>query len=66
MVKISYRSVENAYRETIATIIGSFRLEGLEIEPEVIADMERINRGELTTDQAIKNAFDRVKRAEIQ
>lgn len=51
---------------TIATIVGSLRLEGLEVEPQVIADMERIDRGELTTEQAIKNAFDRVTREEIQ
>lgn len=53
-------------RETIATIVGSLRLEGLEVEPQVMADMERIDRGELTTEQAIKNALDRVTREEIQ
>jgi len=57
---------EKKQREIIENIIGSFRLEGLEIEPEVIADMERIDRGELTTEQAIKNALDRVKREEIR
>lgn len=49
---------------TIKTIIGSLRLEGLEIDPDVIADMKRIDRGELTTEQAIKNAFDRIKQKE--
>jgi len=57
---------EKKQREIIENIVGSLRLEGLELEPEVIADMERIDRGELTTEQAIKNAFDRVKREEIQ
>jgi len=50
--------------ETIATIVGSLRLEGLQVEPEVLADMQRIDRDELTTDQAIKNAFDRIKQQE--
>lgn len=51
-------------KDIIATISGSLRLEGLEIEPEVIADIERVDRGELTTEQAIKRAFDRIKRQE--
>jgi len=53
-------------QEIIATIVGSFRLEGLEIEPQVLADMERINQGELTTEQAIQNAFDRIEREKVQ
>jgi len=57
---------EKKQREIIATIVGSLRLEGLEVEPQVMADMERIDRGELTTEQAIKSAFDRVTREEIQ
>lgn len=57
-------STEKKQSEVIATIVGSFRLEGLEVEPEVIADVERIDRGELTTEQAIKKAFDRVMREE--
>jgi len=58
--------VEKTQQEIISTIIGSLRLEGLEVEPKVLADMESIDRGELTTEQAIKNAFDRVRREEIQ
>lgn len=57
---------EEKQRETIATIVGSLRLEGLEVEPQVMADMQCIDRGEMTTEQAIKNAFDRVTREEIQ
>lgn len=49
---------------TIKTIIGSLRLEGLEIDPKVIADMKRIDQGELTTEEAIKKAFDRIKQKE--
>lgn len=56
----------NAKHQTdvIATIVGSLRLEGLQVEPEVIADMKRIDRGELTTEQALKKAFDRIKQQE--
>lgn len=50
--------------EVIATIVGSLRLEGLQVEPEVVADMERIDRGELTTEQAIQYAFGRIKQQE--
>jgi len=57
---------EEKQREIIATSIGSLRLEGLEVGPQVMADMERIGRGELTTEQAIKNVLDRVKREEVQ
>jgi len=57
---------EKKQREIIADSIGSLRLEGLDVGPHVIADMERIGRGELTTEQAIKNVLGRVKREEIQ
>jgi ADP-ribose diphosphatase len=52
--------------ETIATIIGSLRLEGLQVEAAVVADMHRIDRGELTTEQAIQNAIGRVWDEEIR
>jgi len=50
--------------DTITTIVGSLRLEGLKVEPEVIADMKLINQGELTTEEALKIAFDRIKQQE--
>jgi len=52
--------------DTITTIVGSLRLEGLKVEPEVIADMKLINQGELTTEEALKRAFDRIKQQEQQ
>lgn len=56
----------NANRQTeiIATIVGSLRLEDLQVEPEVIADMKSIDSDKLTTEQAIQNAFDRIKQQE--
>ena len=41
----------------IQTIIGSFRLEGIELSEEVIAYMRRVARNEITTDQAIAEIF---------
>jgi len=50
----------------ITTIVGSHRLEGLELEPQVLADMRRVAKNEITTQQAIENAFSRIKCEEIQ
>jgi len=59
--------VEQSRQEaTIASIIGSHRLEGLELEPQVLDDMRRVMRNEITTEQAIQNAFSRIKSEEIQ
>jgi len=50
----------------IASIVGNHRLEGLELEPQVLDDMRRVMRNEITTEQAIQNAFSRIKSEEIQ
>ncbi|MGG4603714.1 antitoxin VbhA family protein [Paenalcaligenes sp. Me131] len=57
---------EKEQQKIINNIVGSFRLEGLEITEQTIADMHRVNQGELTTEQAIKNGLARIKREEIQ
>ena len=56
---------EKKQSENIAAVIGTLRLEGLELDPKVIADMESVERGEITTEQAIQKAFDRVIREKI-
>jgi len=50
----------------IASIVGNHRLEGLDLEPQVLGDMRRVMRNEITTEQAIQNAFSRIKSEEIQ
>lgn len=50
--------------ETIATVVGSIALEGITLDPLVIQDMQRIERGELTTEEALKNAFERVRQGQ--
>lgn len=57
---------EKEQHKIINNIVGSFRLEGLEITEQTIADMHRVNQGELTTEQAIQNGLARIKREEIQ
>lgn len=57
---------EKEQQKIINNIVGSFRLEGLEITEQTIADMHRVNQGELTTEQAIQNGLARIKREEIQ
>jgi len=50
----------------IASIVGNHRLEGLEVEPQVLVDIRRVMNREITPDQAIQNAFSRIKSEEIQ
>ncbi|MGI4793354.1 MAG: antitoxin VbhA family protein [Janthinobacterium lividum] len=40
-------------RQAMTYAIDSSRIEGLTVSPEVIAIMERQNRGEITTDEAL-------------
>jgi len=59
--------VEQSRQEAIiASIVGNHRLEGLELETQVLDDMRRVMRNEITTEQAIQNAFSRIKSEEIQ
>lgn len=53
-------------REALAVAIGSLRLEGIEPDAEALADMERVVSGKMTTDDAIKNILDRVRREQVQ
>jgi len=59
--------VEQSRQEAIiATVVGSHRLEGLEIESQVLNDMRRVMNKEITTEQAIQNVLARIKSEEIQ
>jgi len=59
--------IEPARQEDIiASIVGNHRLEGLEVEPQVLADIRRIMNREITAEQAIQNAFSRIKNEEAQ
>jgi len=59
--------VEQSRQEAIiASIVGNHRLEGLDVEPQVLADIRRIMNREITAEQAIQNAFFRIKSEEIQ
>ncbi|MDO5073166.1 MAG: antitoxin VbhA family protein [Neisseria animaloris] len=46
-------------RNTIENIIGSWRLEGLEVSHETIQDMQRATLGEISFDEAVKAAIQR-------
>jgi len=57
---------EIAQQRAIDNIVGSFRLEGLEIDEQALDDMKRVDRGEMSTDEAVKIALERVKNEEVQ
>lgn len=48
-------------QNTIENIIGSWRIEGLEISPETIRDMERATLGEISFDEAVQAAIQRAR-----
>ncbi|UNE53891.1 antitoxin VbhA family protein [Bartonella machadoae] len=45
--------------------LANQRLEGLEPDPQVVAQMERVIIGELETSDVIKDLMERVKRGEV-
>ncbi|WP_317992832.1 antitoxin VbhA family protein [Bartonella gliris] len=45
--------------------LASQRLEGLEPDPQVVAQMERVIIGELEISDVIKDYMERVKRGEV-
>jgi len=57
---------QNRQDAIIASIVGNHRLEGLEVEPQVLIDIRRVMNREITAEQAIQNAFSRIKSEEIQ
>jgi len=56
---------KNRQEAIIASILGTHRLEGLEVEPQVLVDIRRIMNREITAEQAIQNTFSRIKSEEI-
>jgi len=50
----------------IASVVGSHRLEGLELEAPVLKDMERLLSDEITIEQAIQNVLFRIKSEKVQ
>lgn len=57
-------------KDRIRNVIGSWRLEGLEPSPETIRDIELVELGKLTYDEAVelalKRAFERAAEAESE
>jgi len=50
----------------INEIIATHKLEGLEVEQCVLEDIRLVINNKLTTEQAIKKAFARIKNEQIQ
>lgn len=47
-------------KSSIMNTVGSWRLSGLEPSPEAVRDMELIDLGKLTCDEAVERAIKRV------
>lgn len=47
-------------KSSIMNTVGSWRLEGLEVSPETVRDMELMDLGRLTCDEAVKRVIQRV------
>nr|3ZCB_B Chain B, ANTITOXIN VBHA [Bartonella schoenbuchensis] len=52
-------------RRDARNALASQRLGGLEPDPQVVAQMERVVVGELETSDVIKDLMERIKREEI-
>lgn len=48
-------------RVAIRNIVGSWRIEGLEISKETIRDMELCSLGKITPDEAVQRVIERSK-----
>ncbi|MFC3337494.1 antitoxin VbhA family protein [Paracandidimonas soli] len=54
-------TISRKNQQRISNVVGSWRLEGLTVETQVLADSQRIVRGEMTIDAAVQNALARIK-----
>ena len=52
-----------SFKNDLITTIGSWRLEGLEPNPETVMDLQLVHLGQKTYDQVIAAAIERVKNA---
>lgn len=48
-------------KERIESIVGSWRLEGLTVDKQVLKESQRLVRGEISYDDAVRHALNRVK-----
>jgi hypothetical protein len=53
-------------QKAMENALANQRLEGLEPDPQTIADSERWTRGEITIEEMIAIYIDRVRRGEIR
>ena len=47
-------------KSSIMNTVGSWRLDGLEVSPETVRDMELMDLGRLTCDEAVDRVIQRV------
>lgn len=64
--ELTLELTEARARETLAIIIGSLRLEGLEPSAESLADMELVITRKITINDAIERILEKVSREQIR
>lgn len=52
--------------QAVANAVAQQTLEGLEVPPEIVLDMERAARGEIEIEEGIRNTFNRFKNVKVR
>ena len=60
MTTLTEQDIQRNMR-SVAHAIAQQELEGLTVTPETVADLHRVARGEIDTDEVIRNIYHRVQ-----
>jgi urease gamma subunit len=63
-MKYTKEEIEQGYRD-VESVVGSFRIEGIEPDARTVADLMAVARGEMTTDEVRAGVFARIKSGEL-
>lgn len=59
--------MENDHKlQAVANAVAQQTIEGLEVPPEIVLDMERAARGEIEIEEGIRNTFNRFKNVKVR
>jgi hypothetical protein len=64
MTKFTERDVQRNLR-SVAHAVAQQELEGLKVTPSTIADLQRVARGEIDTDEVLRNIYRRFENVSL-